>query len=321
MLYNGDIEALAPSQLTNTHFSANKRCDLLLGGPPCQGFSTHRICDAGVDDPRNELIHTYFEFVKALNPRIFLMENVPGILWERHKEYLDQFYRECHDAGYTLFEPVTMDARDFGVPQRRKRVIILGLEPGLSVENFKWPPDPTHANPATISENDDLEPWVSCAKIFEEPDDDVSNNCHMNHGIELTRAFENTPLNGGSRKDSGRVLTCHKRHDGHKDVYGRINPAHPAPTMTTACINPSKGRFVHPTEHHGITARQAARIQTFPDDYVFYGGLIALGKKIGNAVPVALGRTIIEHISTYLLGQDVCVTDSETKINQLSECA
>jgi DNA (cytosine-5)-methyltransferase 1 len=78
---------------------------------------------------------------------------------------------------------------------------------------------------------------------------------------------------------------------------------------------------VHPTEHHGITARQAARIQTFPDDYVFHGGLIASGKQIGNAVPVALGRAIIEHISTYLLGQDVCVKDSETKSNQLSECA
>jgi DNA (cytosine-5)-methyltransferase 1 len=122
----------------------------------------------------------------------------------------------------------------------------------------------------------------------------------MNHGPELIAAFKRTPANGGSRRDSGRVLACHVDHDGHKDVYGRIDPSKPAPTMTTACINPSKGRFVHPVLHHGITARQAARIQTFPDDYIFVGGLMAAGKQIGNAVPVALGEVLIRHISSLL---------------------
>ena len=97
------------------------------------------------------------------------------------------------------------------------------------------------------------------------------------------------------------MLPCHAKHDGHKDVYGRINPALPAPTMTTACINPSKGRFVHPTEHHGITLRQAARIQTFPDDYIFTGGLTAAGRQIGNAVPVMMGTYLIRYIKQHLL--------------------
>jgi len=118
----------------------------------------------------------------------------------------------------------------------------------------------------------------------------------MQHGPELIDAFKRTPVNGGSRHDSGRVLPCHENHNGHKDVYGRIDPAKPAPTMTTACINPSKGRFVHPTEHHGITVRQAARIQTFPDSFVFQGGLMAAGKQIGNAVPVDLAKKLIEHL-------------------------
>ena len=104
----------------------------------------------------------------------------------------------------------------------------------------------------------------------------------------------------GSRRDSGRVLPCHESHDGHKDVYGRIDPDLPAPTMTTACINPSKGRFVHPTEDHGITARQAARIQTFPDSVVFSGGLMAAGKQIGNAIPMKLGVLLLSHIKTFL---------------------
>ncbi|MNF99158.1 putative BsuMI modification methylase subunit YdiO [compost metagenome] len=122
----------------------------------------------------------------------------------------------------------------------------------------------------------------------------------MNHSEALIELFKNTPINGGSRSDSGRVLKCHQGHGGHSDVYGRINPSKPGPTMTTACINPSKGRFVHPTENHGITLRQAARLQTFPDNFIFSGGLMAAGVQIGNAVPILLGQAIIEKISQAL---------------------
>lgn len=299
-IYGEDIGSMSPYDLKAKHFPNSKRCDLLLGGPPCQGFSTHRICDAGVDDPRNKLIHTYFDFVRVLKPKVFLMENVPGILWKRHEEYLEQFYREGKDAGYHVFEPITIDARDFGVPQRRRRVFILGFDQSVDRKNFVWPPKPTHGDAKAVCQNPLLLPWVPCAGVFTSAAKDDLNDAHMNHGEELIEAFKNTPINGGSRKDSGRELPCHKEHDGHKDVYGRINPFLPAPTMTTACVNPSKGRFVHPTKHHGITAREAARIQTFPDDFTFYGGLMAAGKQIGNAVPVKLGEAIIAHIKAFL---------------------
>ncbi|HJT50505.1 MAG TPA: DNA cytosine methyltransferase [Nitrosospira sp.] len=275
-----------------------KSCDLLLGGPPCQGFSTHRILDAGVDDPRNELILAYFRFVKALQPKVFLMENVPGILWPRHKSYLSEFYEQARLAGYTLFPPATLDARDFGVPQRRKRVFILGLRNDVEVGDFAWPPPPTHCNPEKAEIGDTL--WKSCAHVFDTAPTGDANNIHMHHGSDLTKAFQNTPINGGSRKDSGRTLKCHESHDGHKDVYGRIDPNQPAPTMTTACINPSKGRFVHPTEHHGITVRQAARIQTFPDAFKFVGGITAAGRQVGNAVPIALGKYLITYVKALL---------------------
>jgi DNA (cytosine-5)-methyltransferase 1 len=296
-LYSEDIAALDPAGLSAKHFSNLDRCDLLLGGPPCQGFSTHRICNAGVNDPRNELVHTYFEFVKALKPKVFLMENVPGILWKRHRSYLRKFYREGKLAGYRLFDPVVIDARDFGVPQRRRRVFILGLEEGIDSAEFEWPIKSTHGNANAIAKNSDLHPWVACAGVFKDADINDINNIHMNHGADLTEVFKNTPINGGSRKESGRILRCHETHDGHKDVYGRIDPSQPAPTMTTACTNPSKGRFVHPTKNHGISVREAARIQTFPDDFVFYGGSIASSKQIGNAVPVGLGKIIIDNIA------------------------
>ncbi|MGM8228923.1 DNA cytosine methyltransferase [Cellvibrio sp. ARAG 10.3] len=274
-------------------------CDLLLGGPPCQGFSRHRILDSGVGDPRNELILAYFSFVKVIQPRIFLMENVPGILWERHRPYIDRFYAEGEKAGYKIFQPVVLDARDFGVPQRRKRVFILGLKGDLDDRSFEWPPKATHCPPT--KKDTGLKPWVSCAHVFRKSPLGDENKIHMKHSAELVEVFKRTPANGGSRKDSGRILDCHKDHDGHKDVYGRIDPRLPAPTMTTACINPSKGRFVHPTQHHGITLRQAARIQTFPDDFIFKGGLTAGGRQIGNAVPVQLGLVLIRHLKKHLI--------------------
>ncbi|KKO49439.1 DNA methyltransferase [Arsukibacterium sp. MJ3] len=304
----------SPTALKEARFS-NKSCDLLLGGPPCQGFSTHRILNAGVNDPRNELVLAYFKFVKALRPRVFLMENVPGILWGRHKEYLEKFYSEGKKAGFHLFQPVTIDARDFGVPQRRKRVFILGLRNKEDLTKIQWPPSPTHCDPA--KNNIKLLPWVSCEKMFRDAPVGDENDIHMNHGKELVDVFKKTPLNGGSRADSGRVLNCHKEHDGHKDVYGRIDPFQPAPTMTTACINPSKGRFVHPTKHHGITVRQAARIQNFPDTYIFCGGLTAAGKQIGNAVPVDLGRHLIRHIKKHIF--DFTDFREKEKMNR-SEC-
>lgn len=305
-----------PVKLRQERF-VNAQCDLLLGGPPCQGFSTHRILDAGVNDPRNELVLAYFDFVKALQPRVFLMENVPGILWGRHKDYLQKFYDEGRKAGYHIFQPVTVDARDFGVPQRRKRVFVLGLRDSADVTRLQWPPSPTHSDPTKNNQN--LSPWVSCEQVFRAAPLGDENDIHMNHGKELIDVFKRTPINGGSRKDSGRILDCHKDHDGHKDVYGRIDPSQPAPTMTTACINPSKGRFVHPTEHHGITVRQAARIQTFPDSYSFVGGLTAAGRQIGNAVPVELGRHLIQHIKKHIF-DFTDFRDKEKMEMNCSEC-
>lgn len=292
-LKEGDITSMSPKKIAADVFDPGDFCDLLLGGPPCQGFSAHRLNDTGVEDPRNHLIHTYFDFVKAFEPSMFLMENVPGMLWSRHADFLTEFYRKAKLSGYDVQEPVTIDARDHGLPQRRKRVFILGIKKGIDTKGLIWPPAPTHGSPAVRVKDKSVRPWVSCASVFRHFPDEDENSVFMNSSPKLVDIFRATPLNGGSRKDSGRILDCHKDHDGHKDVYGRIDARQPAPTMTTACINPSKGRFVHPRQHHGITVRQAARIQTFPDDFVFKGGLMAAGVQIGNAVPVQLGETLV----------------------------
>ena len=279
-------------------------CDIVIGGPPCQGFSTHRIANKGVDDPRNELLCRYFDYVKVIRPRVFIVENVPGLLWPRHASYLKRFYEMASGADYHVMEPVTINARDYGVPQNRKRVFLLGIDKNRPL-NIEWPPAPTHINPELLKkENSLLKAWVSSSVAFQSPAVDDPNNIHMKHGEQLKAQFANTPKNGGSRNQSGRLLKCHVDHTGHRDVYGRIDPSKPAPTMTTACINPSKGRFVHPTADHGITLRQAARIQTFPDNFIFSGGLMAGGAQVGNAVPVLLAQVLIELIVKSFEGEN-----------------
>lgn len=295
-LYEKNILAISPQEILNDCFDSDKECDIVLGGPPCQGFSIHRINNTGIDDPRNELILRYFEFVAVLRPKVFLMENVPGILWDRHKKFLDAFYQAGQQAGYNINPPVILDARDYGLPQRRKRVFILGIRPDVEFKGT-WPPIATHGDEKKRAENPQLHAWQPAAQVFEQavPTDD-DNNLHMHHTDRLIEVFKSTPPNGGSRKDSNRILPCHEKHKGHQDVYGRIDPSQPAPTMTTACTNPSKGRFVHPTEHHGISVRHAARFQTFPDWFMFKGGIIAASQQIGNAVPVKLGEILLQAI-------------------------
>lgn len=297
-LYATDILKLTPDTLHDTHFAEGMACDIVLGGPPCQGFSVHRIKNAGVNDPRNALILRYFSFVKRLQPKVFLLENVPGLLWPRHRDFLRDFLHASRDAGYRVLGPTALDARDYGVPQRRKRIFILGIRADVIFDESVWPPPRTHGDAKAREQDPSLLPWVTAAAVFEKsaPQDD-ENDRHMNHSPKLVEVFESTPLNGGSRRDSARVLACRDGHNGHSDVYGRIDPSVPGPTMTSACINPSKGRFVHPTEAHGITLRQAARFQTFPDTFVFKGGLMAAGEQIGNAVPVQLGEILRQGVS------------------------
>jgi DNA (cytosine-5)-methyltransferase 1 len=301
-LHESDITAVDPGDIAAAHFTPKRGCDIVLGGPPCQGFSVHRINGAGVKDPRNELILRYFDFVSALKSKVFLMENVPGILWDRHKDFIDAFYAAAKASGYRVFDPITVDARDYGVPQRRKRVFILGVREDIEI-GIEWPPKPTHAaSPVTAKGKAKIKAWIPASAVFARSASAKDpNNIHMQHSADLIKVFKSTPANGGSRRDSNRVLDCHLEHSGHTDVYGRIDPHSPGPTMTTACVNPSKGRFVHPTEHHGITVRQAARFQTFPDWFKFHGGLMASGEQVGNAVPVKLGEALLAEIKRALI--------------------
>lgn len=324
-----DIDSLMKFQGINVG-----ELDLILGGPPCQGFSTHRINDAGKNDPRNALLLRYFDFVEKFRPKVFLVENVPGLLWPRHAEYLNQFFSLTHLHGYQVIgqKPFILNAKDYGVPQNRKRAFILAVRSDIDISGFVWPPVPTHTKLGK-------QEWATSSCVFERPpesiliefkerlvekfnisyeladsrikklqwgspiDKDDPCNVHMEHSSVMQDLFKNTPLMG-DRTESGRQLACHKNYRGHLDVYGRIYPHLPSNTITTGCNNPSKGRFVHPWLHHGITLRHAARLQTFPDDYIFHGGTMSIAKQIGNAVPVKLGEALLNSIIKLLSTQN-----------------
>ncbi|MBE0471089.1 MAG: DNA cytosine methyltransferase [Methyloprofundus sp.] len=335
-LIRQDILQINPNELREGLGLLQGELQLILGGPPCQGFSSHRIKNSGVDDPRNQLLLRYFDFVEEFRPQAFLVENVTGLLWPRHADYLNKFKQLAKDHGYDIKFCGVINAKDYGVPQNRKRVFILGIRNDVVQDYVVFPPAKTHFSPS--SEEVELRgfpSWKTASSVFEPcpPDilekyindyflkktsitrDDADRllnelefgepinqddpcNFHMTPTIQSLEKYRATPLNG-SREDAGEEfrLPCHsKDYGGHKDVYGRMFIHLPANTITTGCHNPSKGRFVHPWKNHGITLRHAARIQTFPDDFVFTGTSTSQAKQVGNAVPVQLGVILINSI-------------------------
>ncbi|MFZ3410239.1 MULTISPECIES: DNA cytosine methyltransferase [Vibrio] len=333
---NGDINKVDPKELRHS-LKLNKRdLDIILGGPPCQGFSTHRIKDSGVNDPRNALLLRYFEFVNEFQPKAFLVENVAGLLWKRHKDFLETFISLAENAGYVIKFCGILNAKDYGVPQNRKRVFIYGLREDMDCEHIDFPPKPTHFSP-----NSDRRPhWKTASCVFDKIPSELyqkywkdffqiksklsrektvellnslefgkpfkqNDPCdvHMKPSDMMKIRFADTPLNG-SREDAGEQhrLKCHSNgYKGHKDVYGRILIHTPSNTITTGCNNPSKGRFVHPWEDHGMTLRHAARLQSFPDWFDFYGSSTEQARQIGNAVPPLLGQSLIADICSRLI--------------------
>ncbi len=322
-VYETDINTLQPESILADVGMEPGELDILMGGPPCQGYSRHRFKDQGVNDPRNKLLFRYFDFVSAFKPKVFIVENVPGLLWKRHESFLTRFFELADSSGYKVFSPEKINAKDFGVPQNRQRVFILGVRNDIRVDDLEWPPKPTHFSPKSLSKP----VWKNASTVFEKPDsisltqeiikvigrdefDSLEfgsklkskdkNNIHMSHKDYMIERFIQTPIHG-SREDCKFTLNCHSNgYKGHKDTYGRIYLNKPGPTMTTGCMNPSKGRFLHPWENHGITIRHAARFQTFPDDFYFSGGLISQARQIGNAVPIKLGVALLKQIKSFI---------------------
>ena len=225
-----------------------------------------------VRDRRNNLIAEFLRFVEALRPKAVMLENVPGLA--RNWRFRN-FRRRLREMGY-LGEHRILNAADFGVPQRRRRLIYLGaLATRLSFAKpkakLKSVRDSIGSLPSTGRSGD---------AVHDMPEQRTDR---------VRRLIRSIPPNGGGRTDLPRdhQLECHQLCDGFKDVYGRMEWDAVSPTITTGFFNPSKGRFLHPTKNRAITVREAAILQGFPKSYKFdvEHGKVALATMIGNALP------------------------------------
>mgnify|MGYP000153164518 CR=1 FL=1 len=273
--------------------------DVLIGCPPCQGFSrmNMRRMSRKHTDPRNELVITYIRAVKAIGPDVAVFENVRGIIKYQGGVYFRLLIEEFKKMDYKVAYGI-LDAVNYGVPQRRKRLIIIAskiFKPKL--------PEPTHLSPSSPEVIRGLKkPWKTVGDTikdlpplgFGERHPTIPNHETRNlpdNWVDLIKAI---PKNGGSRKDAPRSLwlPCHLKHNGHYDVFGRLRWDKPANTITTGCWNPSKGRFVHPEQDRGLSLRECARLQSFPDNFIFLGPPSSIAKQIGNAFPPLLAKAI-----------------------------
>lgn len=267
--------------------------DVMIGGPPCQDFSP--ACKRRRAD-RMDHVNDYLKILAQLRPRAFLFENVPSLLSADDGSHWKTLQTGFADLGYEVqFE--VLDAQNFGVPQRRRRLFVVGVPFGAS---FQFP----RRRPHLVPVGEVFKKWrlPTLAAGEEDPDDPAHRaRAHRKYMVDY---FALIPV-GGSWRDAtdSRVLPCHVGHNGHYDVYGRIDPACVAPTMTGGCTNPSKGRFIHPEQDRGLTVREAALLQTFPRRWQFSGGIESQSQQVGNAVPVRLGEALAKHVHCALRSQ------------------
>ncbi len=300
-----DIRKINPKAYREELRITKRQLDVLVGCPPCQGFSRMRN-DNGKNDKRNDLVNRYIDYVKEFMPRFALFENVPGIIRKKHgKVYYNKLIRGLKELNYHVIEKEE-NLANYGVPQRRKRVIVIAGRDG------EIPPYPAPTHFSAKSKEAKSEKYSKYVTVKEAigngkypkikaGENGEKNGKYPNHIAPRTteRVLEfikHVPKDGGSRKDIPKEfwLDCHLKHHGHSDVYGRIAWDKPSNTITTGCTNVSKGRFVHPEQNRAITYREAATLQGFPDSFIFYGKNIA--SQIGNAVPPPLAKAIAKCI-------------------------
>lgn len=248
--------------------------DLLAGCPPCQGFSTLRTRNGAKQkrDKRNRLITNMVRFARAFRPKAIMMENVPGV--SEHWSF-KKLCRDLRRLGYQI-EWDIKDARYYGVPQRRKRLIM------VAGQRFDVPLAKESKLIKTVRKaiSDLKKPGRSRDRLHNVPE---------KRSAKVLNLIKAIPKNGGSRSSlpKSRQLDCHTRSDGFRDIYGRMAWDEPAPTITGGCFNPSKGRFLHPVDNRAITLREAAILQSFPRSYRFPTDKSkeATALMIGNALP------------------------------------
>lgn len=312
IMINDDIKNILP-KLDNL----KEKIDVIIGGPPCQGFSMagarirENKANEFLDDPRNYLFRNYFQIVQKIEPTFFVMENVPGMLSMKGGRIIEEIEKLFTDESnfkngrYYIYKKV-LNAHDYGVPQERHRLIIFGSKYKVNYEK--------------IFEKTKKRMVINCQIVTHNIYDAISDLNYLSSGEgEFEQNYLNSPLTDYQRerrKESLKLFNHVSTHHSanavdrisrlqqggrrldleegtsiksvHSGAYGRMRWNEPAKTIITRFDTPSSGVYIHPEQNRTITPREAARLQSFDDDYIFYGKKSSIIKQIGNAVPPLL---------------------------------
>lgn len=302
--------------------------DVLIGGPPCQGFSSIRpFRSSNDDDPRNSLFEEYASYVNFFRPKFFVLENVVGLATHKNGDTLN-IMQECFSLlGYESDWRI-LNAAHFGIPQKRERFILFGAPKGTKFDF----PTPTHFyNGSTISYKDKSKVITTKNKkllpLALSTMDAIGDLPPINSGenadsytIDACNAYQVERRIGSSEltlhnatkhsdkmmeiiKHSGKNINCIPKHlitSGFSSCYSRLDKDEPAVTITVNFVHPASNRCIHPIQNRALTPREGARLQSFDDSFKFFGNRSQITKQIGNAVPPLLGTAIADTISKYL---------------------
>jgi DNA (cytosine-5)-methyltransferase 1 len=325
-----DIRQVRRSEVENITGIKRGQLDVLVGGPPCQGFSSIRpFRSTNDDDPRNSLFEEYASFVNYFRPKVFILENVVGLATHKKGDTLEVM-RECfHQIGYDT-DWKLLNSAHFGVPQKRERFVLIGVERGGKIVF----PKPTHTyNGSTIGYKDksrilapkpndlllDSLPLPMAISAMEAIDDlpaiesgetavNYTNAPRTQYQIARRRECNELSLHIATKHSdkmleiishSGKNIHCIPKHlitSGFSSCYSRLDADDPAVTITVNFVHPASNRCIHPTLNRALTPREGARLQSFDDDFKFFGSRTQITKQIGNAVPPLLGVAIADAI-------------------------
>lgn len=307
----GDISSLKDEFIIENF---KGKVDVIIGGPPCQGFSTANMQQKDYkDDERNKLFYQFIRFVELLKPKAFVMENVRGILTKDGGHVREAMMRIMNDLGYNVDVRV-LTASDYGVPQKRQRAFFVGIHQDLG-EIFDFDRierRPTVTVKDAIGDLYTIDNETRCSTVEDEfrlttePNCDYqilmrrdSDNILKNHNVRYPKDIVQERMSyvpeGGNWRDVPEHLWDTVRSNRHSSAYRRLNSEEVSITIDTGHMN-----YFHPIYNRVPTVRESARIQSFPDDFIFTGSQGAQFRQVGNAVPPLLSKAIAKTLKTYL---------------------
>jgi DNA (cytosine-5)-methyltransferase 1 len=288
-----DIASVAAEEFVEMFGIASNRPLVLVGGPPCQGFSSHKKKDKRKDN-RNSLVVRYVELGIESGSDVIIIENVPDLFANKHWGHYGKAKAMLEENGYIITSFV-LSMAEYGVPQERFRAVVaaskkkpIPLPNGvLARRDFKTVRQAiSHLPPLEAGQKCAIDPMHITSK----------------HRRETIQIFEQIPPDGGDLP-KGVGPSCLDGVKGFTDVYGRLMWDQPSVTITARCRTPSCGRFLHPEQHRGLTVREAALLQGFPGDFYFEGPFDDKYKQIGNAVPPPFSEILAVHLSDWFEGK------------------